>query len=181
MRHEILELNDVRIIGMSKEITFNNPAACQEFWGEYVERIVKPVYLEGKEPDEFQKAAVENGVGEFGLCTCDIQNHNCGTCGAVNFCPGNAGTFTYVIGGTYRGGDVPEGMRLYPIRSGRWLKMHFEGGMAAFQQQYKAFHDEWLPRHPEFKCASDAQFMEWYDGTDINSPDYKCGIMMPLE
>jgi len=181
MKHEIIELNDVQIIGMSREITFNNPSECPRFWGEYVERIVKPVYLEGKEPDEFQKAAVENGVGEFGLCTCDIPGHNCGNCGAVNFTACNTKTFTYVIGGRYKGGKVPDGMKLYPLRSGKWLKVHFEGGMAAFQQQFKAFHDEWLPQYPDFKAAPDAQFLEWYCGTDINSPDYQCGVMMAVE
>ena len=61
---------------MSKEIAFNNPSKCKKFWSEYVERIVKPVYLEGKAPDEFQKAAVENNVGEFGLCTCSLEWYN---------------------------------------------------------------------------------------------------------
>ena len=60
-------------------------------------------------------------------------------------------TFTYVIGGIYKGGDVPEGMQLFPIHSGKWLKMHFEGGMKAFQEQYEKFHKEWLPAHPEYK------------------------------
>lgn len=181
MKYEIIEFSDVRIIGMSRQIAFNNPTECAKFWGEYVERIVKPVYLEGKTPDEFQKTAVENNVGEFGLCICDIPNHNCGTCGAANFTACNTRTFTYVIGGTYKGGSVPEGMKLYPLRDGKWLKVHFEGGMAAFQQQFKAFHDEWLPQHPEFTCASNAQFLEWYNGTDISSPDYQCGVIMPLE
>lgn len=180
MKNELVDLQNVQIIGMSKEIAFNNSSECSKFWGEYVERIVKPVYIEGKEPDGFQKAAVENNVGEFGLCTCTIPNHNCGTCSAVNFTACNTKTFTYVIGGIYKGGDVPEGMSLYPIKSGRWLKVHFEGGMAAFQQQFAEFHSEWLPAHPEYSCASDAQFLEWYCGTDINSPDYQCGIMMPL-
>lgn len=85
MKYEILSLLDVQVIGMSKEIAFNNPSECSKFWGEYFERIVKPVYWEGKVPDEFQRAAVENNVGEFGLCTCRIPNHNCGTCGTVNF------------------------------------------------------------------------------------------------
>lgn len=181
MEHEIIDFQNIRIIGMSKQIAFNNPAECAKFWGEYVERIVKPVYMEGKAPDEFQKAAMENGVGEFGLCTCDIPNHNCGTCGAINFTACNTKTFTYVIGGTFKGGNVPEGMKVYPLRDGKWLKVHFEGGMAAFHQQFKAFHDEWLPQHPEFKYASNAQFLEWYNGTDISSPDYQCGVIMPLE
>lgn len=57
---------------------------------------------------------------------------------------------TYVIGGIYKGGDVPEGMQLFPIQSGKWLKMHFEGGMKAFQEQYEKFHKEWMPAHPKY-------------------------------
>jgi hypothetical protein len=43
------------------------------------------------------------------------------------------------------------------------------------------FHKEWLPAHPEYKWADNSVSMEWYQGTDINSPDYQCGVMMPLE
>lgn len=108
MKHELITLKDMQVIGMSKEIAFNNPSECAKFWGEYVERIVKPVYMEGKAPDEFQKkAAVENNVGEFGLCTCRIPNHNCGTCAAINFTACNTKTFTYVICGFYKGGNEP--------------------------------------------------------------------------
>lgn len=181
MKNEVIEFKSVQIIGMSKQIAFNSPAECKEFWGEYFERIVKPVYMEGKTPDEFQKAAVENNVGEFGLCTCNIPNHNCSTCAADNFAACNTKTFTYVIGGTYKGGNVPEGMKLYPLRDGKWLKVYFEGGMAAFQQQFAKFHNEWLPAHPEYKWADNACSLEWYCGTDINSADYQCGVIMPLE
>lgn len=181
MKHEIINLQNTQVIGMAKEIPFNHAEECTQFWGEYVERIVKSVFMEGKTPDEFQQAAIDNNVGEFGLCTCTIPNHNCGTCGAVNFCPGNTNTFTYVIGGTYKGGNVPEGMKLFPVHSGQWLKVHFEGGMKCFQQQFQKFHQEWLPQHPEYKWASNSMSIEWYQGTDINSPDYQCGIMMPLE
>ncbi len=47
MEYEIMILQNAQVIGMSKEIAFNNPSECQKFWGEYVERIVKPIYLEG--------------------------------------------------------------------------------------------------------------------------------------
>lgn len=67
----------------------------------------------------------------------------------------NVVALSNVIGGFYKGGNVPEGMSLYPIRSGRWLKVHFVGGMAAFQQQFAEFHKEWLPAHPEFKWSED--------------------------
>ena len=182
MKHEIIELHDVQIIGMAKKIAFNEAKEeCPKFWGEYVEKIIKPVIFEKQEPNAFQKAALENGVGEFGLCTCDIPNHNCATCWEANFGACCENTFTYVIGGIYKGGDVPAGMQLFLIHSGKWLKMHFEGGMKAFQEQYMKFHKEWLPAHPEYKWAPNSCCMEWYRGTDIQSPDYQCGVMMPLE
>ena len=182
MKHEIIELHDVQIIGMAKKISFGEAKEeCPKFWGEYVEKIIKPVIFEKQEPNAFQKAAFDNGVGEFGLCTCDIPNHNCATCAEQNFGVCSDRTFTYVIGGIYKGGDVPEGMQLFPIHSGKWLKVHFEGGMKAFQRQYDKFHKEWLPAHPEYKWAPNSCCMEWYHGTDIQSPDYQCGVMMPLE
>ena len=124
---------------------------------------------------------MENGVGGFALCTCDIPDHNCTTCVEQNFAVCSTKTFTYVICGVYKGGDVPEGMALFPIHSGKWLKVHFEGGMKAYQEQYVKFHKEWLPAHPEFKCVNNSSFLEWYQGTDIQSPDYQCGVMMPLQ
>ncbi len=181
MRHETITLKDARIIGMYKDIPFSQPEACARFWGEYVEKIVKPVFIEGKVPDDFQKAALENNVGEFGLCVCNLPNHNCATCVTENFTKCNRYTFTYVIGGLYKGGDVPECMRLFPIHSGRWLKVFFEGGMKAFQEQFAKFHKEWLPLHPEYKWAKNSSCMEWYQGTDINSPDYQCGVMLPID
>ena len=181
MKHEIITLDGVQIIGMAKEIAFcKGQEECPKFWGEYVERIIKPVFMEHKTPDAFQQAAIDNGVGEFGLCTCDIPNHNCMTCAEQNFGACNSKTFTYVIGGIYKGGSVPGGMRLFPIRSGKWLKVHFEGGMKAFQQQYQIFYKECLPQHPEFCCPLNAMTMEWYNGTDIEAPDYQCGVMIPL-
>lgn len=182
MKHEIIELYDVQIIGMSKKIAFNEvKEECPKFWGEFVEKIIKPVFFEKQEPNAFQKAAFDNGIGEFGLCTCDIPNHNCATCAEQNFGTCSKNTFTYVIGGVYKGGSVPEGMRLFPIRSGKWLKIHFEGGMKAFQQQYQKFYKEWLPQHPEFRSPLNAMTMEWYNGTDIESSDYLCGVMIPIE
>jgi predicted transcriptional regulator YdeE len=182
MKHEIIELHDVQIIGMAKKIAFNEAKEeCPKFWGEYVEKIIKPVVFEKNAPNDFQKAAFANGVGEFGLCTCDIPNHNCATCAEMNFGVCSKKTFTYVIGGIYKGGDIPEGMQLFPIQSGKWLKIHFEGGMKAFQEQNTKFHKEWLPAHPEYKWVRNSCCMEWYQGTDIESPDYQCGVMMPIE
>ena len=46
MKHEIITLDGVQIIGMAKEIAFcKGQEECPKFWGEYVERIIKPVCL----------------------------------------------------------------------------------------------------------------------------------------
>ena len=45
MKHEIITLENVPIIGMAKEIAFcKGQEECPKFWGEYVERIIKPVF-----------------------------------------------------------------------------------------------------------------------------------------
>ena len=181
MKYEIITLQDMQIIGMSRDIAFKKgPEECPKFWNEYVEKIVKPIFMEGKAPNEFQQAAIDNNVGEFALCTCQLPNHDCMTCASENFAACSAKNFTYVIGGEYKGGKVPEGMKLYPVPNGRWLKIHFVGGMKAFQDQYAYFHEEWFPQHPELTIAKNRCMMEWYAGTDIQSPDYQCGIMVPL-
>ena len=87
MKHEIITIQDMQIIGMSREIAFKaGPEECPKFWQEeYVEKIVRPVFMEGKTPNDFQQAAIDNNVGEFGLCTCSLPNHDCMTCADVNY------------------------------------------------------------------------------------------------
>ena len=149
-------------------------------WGEFVEQQVMPVVRDGKAPNAQQQAVFTHGVGAYGLCTCDIPGHNCATCAEVNFAACSSQRFIYAIAGIYQGGEVPEGMRLFSIPSGRWLKVYFEGGMKAFQQQCAYFHHEWLPRQTH-RLLPEACCMEWYEGTDIQSPDYQCGLLMPIE
>ena len=49
MKHEIITLADVQIIGMAKKIAFDEAKEeCPKLWGEYVERIIKPVFMEHK-------------------------------------------------------------------------------------------------------------------------------------
>jgi predicted transcriptional regulator YdeE len=55
MKHEIVELYDMQIIGMSKKIAFNEAKEeCPKFWGEFVEKIIKPVIFEKQEPEAFR-------------------------------------------------------------------------------------------------------------------------------
>ena len=77
MKHEIIELHNVQIIGMAKKIAFDEAKKeCPKFWGEYVEKIIKPVVFEKQEPNEFQRAAFDNGVGEFGVRATSVDDVN---------------------------------------------------------------------------------------------------------
>ena len=49
--------------------------------------------------------------------------------------------------------------------------------MAAFHNNYT--YNEWLKQHPEFKAVM-AVNVEWYTIGDFNSPDYQCGVMIPI-
>ena len=118
MTHEIIMLHDVQIIGMAKEIAFNKGhEECPKFWGEYVERIIRPVIFEKKEPDAFQQAALANGVGEFGLCTCNTPNHHCITCGAENFGTCNNRTFVYSSADDTREATCPKECACSPFQA----------------------------------------------------------------
>lgn len=181
MKHEIVALPAWQLIGISKEIAFNEAEqACPAFWGYYFENLIRPIVMEGKEPTPQQAAALAHGVGEYGYCLCDQENHCCDTCGERNFTPCNARKFTYVIGGRYQGGEVPEGLALYPIAARRWLKVQFEGGLPAFAAQRAKLYGEWLPQHPEFVWDGYTACLEWYSQGDVASPDYAYGLMLPL-
>ena len=90
-----------------------------------------------------------------------------------------SGTFDYFISGSYKGGNVPDGMGVRKVEYKRWLKFHFEGGMAAFHNNYTYIYNEWLPQHPEYKAVMEVN-VEWYTMGDFNSPDYQCGVMIPV-
>lgn len=164
MKYELIELQGVRVIGVAKEIPMKEGhVECPKFWGEFVARFIATMQP-GQPLTPQQDAIQKNMIGEFGLCICDDAK----------------GTFQYVIGGRYLGGDVPEGFDLYDLPDGRWLKVHFEGGMPEFHKQYTEFYSKFLPEHPEFKARLDYN-AEWYSEMDMNDPGYRCGLMVPLE
>lgn len=58
MKHEIISLEQVQLIGIAKEITFcKGEEECPKFWDEYVERIIQPVVFEMKIPDAFHQVS----------------------------------------------------------------------------------------------------------------------------
>lgn len=163
MIYETINMKGVRVIGIAREIEMNKgPEECPMFWDEFSEKYLKPI-AEGRIENALQQAVKENHIGEFGICTSHKPDK-----------------FLYVIAGTYEGGQIPEGMQVYDLPDGEWVKFHFKGGMATFQQQYAEVFQKWVPAHPELPFYPDIN-VEWYGGMDIESPDYRCGLMVPVK
>lgn len=178
MKNEVVTLHGVRVIGIAKEIAFaKGQEECPKFWNDFFKNYVKPV-MDGKTPDAVQIAVFDNHVGQYAVCDCERSVRNCSNCGetALAEC---GGKFRYIIAGKYEGREVPEGMILVDLPDGEWIKFHFVGGMSAFQEQYMSVFKEWIPSHKEIVHHPD-MLVEWYDGDDITSPDFKCGIMLHI-
>lgn len=178
MRQEIITMRNVKVIGIAKEIAFNKgPEECPKFWNAFFREYVKPV-IDGAIPNPFQKAVIDNHIGRYAVCDCDLTNRNCCECGEDTLAE-CAGKIRYIIAGRYERGEVPEGMTLMDLPNGQWIKFHFDGGMTSFQQQYQAVFKQWMPTHKNEFGKLD-MLVEWYDGDDITSPDFQCGIMLHI-
>ena len=90
-------MDEFTVIGFEREFAFDQGyQLIPKYWDE-ITQISKPVLCQGKKPEtEIEKAICENRIGEFGVCI-DEQGQN---------------TFRYMIAGRYKGGAVPEGMKL---------------------------------------------------------------------
>lgn len=162
MEYEIINMKGIKVIGIAQEIDMSKGAEeCPKFWQEYGEKYMKSI-SEGHVESQLHKVVMENHIGEFAICLCHKPDK-----------------FLYVIAGRYEGGQVPEEMHIYDLPDGSWVKFYFEGGMAAFHQQYTEVYQKWAPAHPDLPLRLDIN-VEWYDGMDIESSDYPCGVMMPL-
>ena len=78
-----------------------------------------------------------------------------------------------------QGGNGPKQARRFPLSLQQMAEGYFEGGMTALNQRVPDMTKGWLPQHPEFCCPLNAMTMEWYNGTDIESPYYESrGVMI---
>ena len=86
------------LIGFSKRIRQSEGyVQCPVFWTDYARRYTR--LWQGAEPENAQEQAVlDNAIGQYALCVMDGPDE-----------------FEYVIAGDYRGGEVPEGMKLYTL------------------------------------------------------------------
>ena len=168
MEYRIAPMFPFRLIGFQR--VFSNDTAQEEipkFWDEICEKYAANVYAGNPPADPFEKALVDNCVGEYGVCIDDL----------------GADRFRYLIAGKYAGGEVPEGMTVYEFPRGDWAVFDCVGPIPeAIQSLTAAIFREWLPGNPDWELCGSAS-VEWYDCLrgEKTDPDYRSAVWLPVK
>ena len=168
MNYKITTMFPFKVIGFQK--VFDNDTAYQEipkFWDEICEKYAANAYAGNAPANPYEKAIVENCIGEYGVCIDDIGE----------------GKFRYLVAGKYAGGEVPEGMVVYEFPMGDWAVFDCIGPIPeALQSLNTQIFNEWLPGNPDYELCGNAS-AEWYDcvNGEMTDKDYHSAIWIPVK
>ncbi|MDE5614881.1 MAG: AraC family transcriptional regulator [Treponemataceae bacterium] len=166
MDYEVVAVKGFTVIGFEREFPFEHSyTTVPKFWDEISERYLDRLWG-GKTPETPQeKAVMEHGIGEFGICIDGADN----------------GKFRYLIAGAYKGGHVPDGMTTFDVPTGDWAKFRAVGPLpGSLQAVNTRVFKEWLPGNPDWEAAGQCN-IEWYSTGDPNSPGYQSEIWLPVK
>jgi AraC family transcriptional regulator len=167
MDYKIAPMFPFKVIGFEK--VFENETAQAEipkFWDEICEKYANSVYAGNEPANPYEKALVDNCIGEYGVCIDDIGEDR----------------FRYLVAGKYTGGEVPEGMTLYEFPRGDWAVFNCIGpNPQTLQSVNNRIFSEWLPGNPDYELSGNAT-VEWYDciNGEMTDPDYHSAIWIPV-
>ncbi|MBQ6655155.1 MAG: AraC family transcriptional regulator [Erysipelotrichaceae bacterium] len=167
MKCKIVPMFPFKLIGFQRE--FRNEDSYQQipkYWDEICEKYAYNVYAGNEPANPYEKALVDNCIGEYGVCIDDLGDDR----------------FRYLIAGKYAGGEVPEGMVLYEFPRGEWAVFDCIGPLPeALQSVNTRIYTEWLPGNDEYELCGNAS-VEWYDciNGEKTDPDYHSAIWIPV-
>ena len=163
---KIKKMSGIKLVGIGKE--FNMETSHREipkFWDEFVEKYAKNVYMGNPPQNEYERAIVDNNIGEYAVCIDEK----------------GSSTFRYLIAGKYNGGEIPSGMEIYEFEECDWAIFDCIGKIPkAFQSLSTKIFKEWLPGNPEYELCKNAT-IEWYSNGDMTSKDYHSAIWLPVK
>ena len=167
MDYKITPMFPFRLIGFQK--IFDMETAYSEipkFWDELCEKYANNVYAGNEPANAYEKALMDNCIGEFAVCIDDLGGNS----------------FRYLVAGRYSGGEVPDGMVLYEFPRGDWAIFNCVGqNPETLQGVNTRIFSEWLPGNPEYEISGNVT-VEWYDTTgDPKAPDYHSQIWIPVK
>lgn len=136
---------------------------CPAFWEkEYAEKY-KRLWQTMRPETPQEKALLDNCIGQLALCMED----------------GNG--FTYMIAGVYQGGGVPEGMELHEFPESDWMVFSAKGPLpASLQKLSDEIWRQWYPEAMKTYAQNGTATVEYYSAGNPLSPDYECGIWIPV-
>ena len=137
---------------------------CPEFWDKEFAEKYERLWKTMKPETEIEKAILDNGIGTFAICS-ESENG-----------------FLYWIAGLYKGGDVPEGLELYSFPASAWAIFTAKGPMpGSLQTLNTEVWQEWFPNEGQKVKANGKATLEVYSSGNPQSPDYECGIWVPVQ
>ena len=136
---------------------------CPEFWDrEYSQKYAR-LWQTMQPETPVEEAILENGIGMFAIC--DEKNRS----------------FEYWIAGLYKGGQVPEGLKLYTFPESDWAMFSAKGPLpGALQELNTRVWQEWYPNEGRRYRGNGNAMLEVYSPGNMQSPDYECGIWVPV-
>ena len=137
---------------------------CPEFWDrEYTQKYTR-LWQTMKPETPVEKAIIENSIGMFAICE------------------EKADGFAYWIAGLYKGGEVPEGLALYTFPESDWVMFSAAGPLPGSLQALNTYvWQEWYPGEGQQYMRNGSAMLEVYTPGDMRSPDYACGIWVPVK
>ena len=136
---------------------------CPEFWDKEYSQKYARLWQTMKPETQDEKAILENGVGMFAIC--DEKD----------------GFFEYWIAGLYKGGEVPDGFKLYTFPESEWAMFSTKGPLPnSLQELNTKVWQEWYPNEGQKHMGNGNAMLEVYSAGNMQSPDYECGIWVPI-
>lgn len=136
---------------------------CPAFWDREYARKYARLWQTMQPETAVEKAILENGVGLFAIC--DEKE----------------GSFEYWIAGLYKGGQVPEGLKLYTFPESDWAMFSAKGALPkSLQDLNTQVWPVWYPTEGQKYMGNGTAMLEVYSPGDMQSPDYECGIWVPI-
>ena len=136
---------------------------CPEFWNKEYAQKYERLWQTMKPETPAEKAILENGIGLFAIC--DEKE----------------GFFEYWIAGLYKGGEVPDGLKLYTFPESDWALFSARGPLpGSLQSLNTQVWQEWYPNEGQKFMANGSAMLEVYSPDNMQSPDYECGIWVPI-
>jgi len=167
MNYKIAKMFPFKVIGFER--VFTNEEAQKMiplFWSEICGKYAANVYAGNPPANAYEKALMDNCIGEYGICIDDLDGSR----------------FRYLIAGKYCGGEVPEGMVVCEFPRADWAVFDCIGpNPETLQKTTTRIFTEWLPGNPDYEMDGNMS-VEWYDclNGEMTDPDYHSAVWIPV-